>query len=336
MSNDILLAKPILPSDFIDCSVGEPYLIRDNLSSLFPLNSFGKSFSNKELEYQRPNGFKQLVDFLEEKHQAPVIICNGAKQAVGSLLYAIKKNGGKSIGLRIPYWALFKPLIEMHGLNQTEHIDHSDSYLLVHPNNPDGFCYDNHTIDYYSNVCTQTKKPLIHDGAYYSHVYLPRNFELKPIGDVQVFTFSKLFGLSGLRIGYSVFHNTNLYKWVMEYMEHMTVGVSSIAQMFAYDLVTAMHHSPDDARHFEDKSYWDLYKNKQIASHINPKIIDTHNIIPTHGMFLWTRCYNLEAFKNAKINIIDGTAFGAPGFIRMNLALHEEQMIEVVNRLNKG
>ena len=336
MSDDILLAKPILSDGWIDCSVGEPYIIRDNLSGLFPLHTYGKTFTNKELEYQRPNGFKKLVEFLENKHQAPVIVCNGAKQAVGSLLYAIKKNGGKSIGLRVPYWALFKPLIEMHGLNQTEHIDHSDSYLLVHPNNPDGYCYDDRTIDYYGNLCNQTKKTLIHDGAYYSHVYLPSNFDLKPIGDVQVFTFSKLFGLSGLRVGYSVFHNTHLYKHVMEYMEHMTVGVSSIAQMFAYDLVAAMDSNPGDATHFQIKSYWNLYKNKQIASHINPSIIDVENIMTTHGMFLWARCHNLDAFKKAKVNVIDGTAFGAPGFIRMNLALYEDQMIDIVNRLNEG
>lgn len=334
--SDILLAKPTLSEGWIDCSVGEPYLIRENLAKYFPVNSFGQFDCRTDFEYQKPNGMQCLVKELEDKHQAPVIISNGAKQAVGALLYAIRKSGGTKVSMKVPYWGLFKPLIEMHGLSQVEHIDHGDAYLLVHPNNPDGYCYDSNTIDYYTNLCKQTKKPLVHDGAYYSHVYLPRSFDLKPIGDVQVFTFSKLFGLSGLRIGYSVFHDMNLYRLVMEYMEHMTVGVSSVSQLFAYDLLNSMRVRPGLVTKFEDASYSQLQRNKQIASQINPSILDTKNITNTHGMFLWAPCYNFKAFADAKINVIEGTPFGMPGFVRMNLALHEDQMIEIVERLNQG
>src|ERR1700690_2609422 len=168
---DILLAKPTLSEGFIDASVGEPYIIRDQLDNLFTLNDCVSNYSLDIFEYQKPNGYLPLVKELEDKHQAPVVVCSGAKQAISALLYSIKKSGRNKIGLRIPYWALFKPLIKMHGLTQVESIDDSDSYLLVHPSNPDGYCFDNHTIEYYSHLCQEQKKPFIHDPVYYNHVY---------------------------------------------------------------------------------------------------------------------------------------------------------------------
>jgi aspartate/methionine/tyrosine aminotransferase len=332
--DDILLAKPTLAEGFVDASVGEPYIIRDNLADIVALDQLGQCGRNY-FEYQKPNGLPTLVKILEDKHQAPVVITNGAKQSIGALFYACKKLNKSRIGLRNPYWGLFKPLIEMHGLTQVEHIDDSDAYLLVHPNNPDGFMYDEHTLEYYTNLCKEAKKPLIHDGAYYSHVYIPYGIELKPIGDVQVFTFSKLFGLSGLRIGYSVFHNMELYKYVLEYMEHMTVGVSTVSQLFALDLVSTMKNNPTHLKEFESKSYRQLQENKQLASQINPKILDVSGITSNHGMFLWAPCYDFEAFKKAKINVIEGTPFGKPGYVRMNLAFNSNVMSDLVERLNK-
>jgi hypothetical protein len=42
--SDILLAKPKLPEGFIDVSVGEPYLIRDELLSTFNIQHDLKEF----------------------------------------------------------------------------------------------------------------------------------------------------------------------------------------------------------------------------------------------------------------------------------------------------
>lgn len=331
--NDILLAKPSLPPGFIDLAVGEPYVIRNKLFEIFGEFKTHKLRAD-DFEYQNANGYQTLVKQLEDKHGAPVIITNGAKQSVAAVFHACKRLGKLRMGLKTPYWGLFKPLIEMMGLSQVEHIDDSDAYLLVHPNNPDGFMYDEHTLNYYTENCKRTGKPLIHDGAYYSHVYLPQSFELKPIGDVQIFTFSKLFGLSGLRIGYTVFHNTELYKYVLEYMEHMTVGVSITSQMYASSVLTSMGALRDKALSFEEESYALLQINKGIASQINPSILDTSNIEQTVGMFLWAKCHNFDAFKKAKLNVIEGTPFGMPGYVRMNLALDSYNMQEVVERLN--
>jgi len=67
---DILLAKPKLDPSWIDSSVGEPYLIRDNLFDMF---TWDEDVSGLDLSYPFPQGYGPLVKMLEDKHQAPVI-----------------------------------------------------------------------------------------------------------------------------------------------------------------------------------------------------------------------------------------------------------------------
>lgn len=331
--NDILLAKANLPPDFIDCCVGEPHLIRDNLYANFDISSLTPTVSNQNIfEYTKPNGFDPLVKFLEDKHQAPVIISNGAKQCVGSLLYALKKNNRLNIGLTLPFWSLFKPLIEMHGLNLRNSIYASDSFLLVHPNNPDGFVYDFNNLDSIVGTCKELSIPLIHDGAYYDQVYLGESYKLSPIGDVQIFTCSKLLGLSQLRVGYSVFYNTELYKAALEYMEHFTVGVSILSQIFALNIFKEMFYNPDITSSFKNMCYADLSRNRILANTINPEILELKK--DSMGMFLWGKYKDFNKFHEAKISVIEGTPFGMPGYVRLNMAFDERKFKEIIKRLN--
>src|SRR5579885_3412990 len=116
--SDLLLAKPILPPDWIDVSVGEPHLVRDNLSKVFQLEEelrIGHLKLN-DMVYPYPTGYQPLVKLLEEKHKAPVIITNGAKQALGAVFYALSQMGYPGVAMKMPYWALIPPLAKMHGL----------------------------------------------------------------------------------------------------------------------------------------------------------------------------------------------------------------------------
>src|SRR6202000_3518997 len=116
--SDILLAKPKLSADWIDWSVGEPHCVRESLFDVIdPSILTHPSLRERELaEYPSPNGYEPLVKFLEDKHQAPVIITNGAKQALGASFYALQKTGKTTLGMRSPYWALIPPLAKAHGL----------------------------------------------------------------------------------------------------------------------------------------------------------------------------------------------------------------------------
>jgi aspartate/methionine/tyrosine aminotransferase len=339
--SDILLAKPKLPPDWIDVSVGEPHLVRDNLIKVFQLEEELKIGHLKidDLIYPSPVGYQPLVRHLEEKHGAPVIITNGAKQALGACFYALRKLGKEYIAMRNPHWCLIPPLARMHDLKPTfsdPNVESEDPYLLLGPNNPDGFCPSAKELLELSQQYKEAGVPFIHDAAYYTHIYLPETHTLPKIGDVQIYSISKMLGLSGLRLGYAVCHNPEYYKLIQEYMEAMTVGVSISSQTWLFDLLDRrMRSFPTLVRRFEGISSMQLEENKKLCLQISPDILEVPtNVAEVPGMFGWFKTGPKFNFEKSKINFIDGALFGMPGMIRMNLAFDYAKMQEVVNRLN--
>lgn len=333
--SDFLLAKPQLPPDWIDCSVGEPHIVRDILLNIFDVSNYEMPQPEHCWEYPVPTGFQPLVKLLEDKHKAPVIITNGAKQALGASFHALRRMGKKKLGMRTPYWALIPPLVKMHGLEPLTSYVGADCNLLLLPNNPDGFSSRADVVQGFSNNCKEKGVPLIHDAAYYTHTYLPSDHPLDSVGDIQIYSISKMLGLSGLRIGYVVCKNVEFYKYIQEYMEAMTVGVSVVSQIFLYDLMNKMNSYPELTNQFEDLSFQALQNSKGVVKKIRPDVLEVPlDIDSTPGMFGWFKVGAAANFTESKINLIDGALFGVPEMVRMNLGFNTEKMEEIVRRLN--
>lgn len=338
---DILLAKPKLPPDWIDVSVGEPHLVRDNLFKIFQLEEelTISRLKMDDLVYPPPNGLPALVKHLEDKHGAPVIVTNGAKQALGAVFYALKKLGHNNVSMKDPYWCLVPPLARMHGLEAWLHEPNPDNgspYVLLAPNNPDGSCGSPEELKATAQQYKDKNIPFIHDAAYYTHIYLPETHTLPVIGDVQIFSISKMLGLSGLRLGYVVCRNPEYYKLILEYMEAMTVGVSMASQTWLFDLLDRrMRSFPTLVQKFEGVSSMELEANKKLCLKLDPEILEVPaNLVEIPGMFGWFKVGPKADFTKSKINLIDGSLFGRVGMVRMNLAFHSDKMEEIVNKLN--
>jgi aspartate/methionine/tyrosine aminotransferase len=332
MDYDLLLANNPLPHDWIDLAIGEATIIRQALTRAFDLSSFTFPLSKDTSNYQPPNGYKPLVDLLEQKYDAPVIITNGAKQGLAASFYAFSKLGKCRLGVRNPYWALIPPLAKTHGLSLS---DKYDCFLAITPNNPDGFSYSAAYSQYLASYHRSLGIPFVHDAAYYTHTYLPDDYKLLPFGDLQLYSISKMLGLSGLRLGYIVCSNPDYYNLLREYVETMTVGVSTASQYILHQLLCEMSSSPDKTRRFIVESRDDLYRAKFLVRTIRKDIIDTPDDVEhIPGMFLWARLKQKDAFKRAKINISYGEAFGMPGYVRVNLAADINTIMIAINRVN--
>lgn len=340
--SDILLAKPELPEGWLDFTVGEAVVVRNAVLKHFNL-SLSQPAIESLLDYPAPNGNKELIKLLEDKYQVPVIITNGCKQALGASFYLLNKLGYKSIGMRLPYWALIPPLVKAHGLKSVfldstlpedyyEAVSY-DSYLDLSPNNPDGWTTSSDMMKKMEEFHKEEGIPLIHDAAYYSHSYLPSSHELVKYGDLQLYSVSKMYGLSGLRLGYIVCNNTSYYKTLCEYTEMMTVGVSTASQQLFAQLLW-QEKSLGNA--YELEAYNNLLEAKRLFKTISSEIIEVpDNFENTPGMFAWVKVKNRAAFNKAQINVIDGDPFGVPGYIRMNLGVPLSMLQEAVDRLNK-
>lgn len=343
---DILLARPNLPSGFIDVSVGEPHLVRDTLLDIFDIKEELRAghLTVEGLMYPYPTGYQPLVSLLEEKHGHPVIITNGAKQALGAVFYALKKLGHTEVGMRLPYWALIPPLVTMHGL-ESKFEDPATTipaempvrpHLLLAPNNPDGKCYSPKELQQMDQIYKTAGVPLIHDAAYYTHIYLPETHTLPTVGDVQIYSISKMLGFSGLRIGYVVCRNMEFYRLIQEYMEAMTVGVSIASQTWLYDLMSRrMKPYPTLVQKFEAVCATAMKENKKLCLGIRPEVLEVpSDLVSQSGMFGWFKVGPKADLTQSKVNFIDGALFGVPGMVRMNLGFSSDKMSEIVKRLN--
>jgi aspartate/methionine/tyrosine aminotransferase len=322
-----VLEKHNLPGDYIDLAVGEATIVKDVLLSMFDV-----SYKVDDFAYQSPAGYRPLVAFLEDKHNAPVVMCAGAKQALCASFYALKQMGKSSIHMRTPYWALLPQIIEMYGLNWNR--KDYDSILIVNPNNPDNYVQDIHTADFVLARCAEKDIPVIHDAVYYNRVYM-QDHPLKPFGNVQLFSFSKYLGLSGLRIGYAVCYDNKFYPKIKEYVEATTVGVSVASQQLIYSLLCTMKKDKEKTKEFEDRCKSLLIKNKVILKSIRQDVLEvSSNIEDEPGMFAWLKVGPKCDFEKARIHTVDGKLFGVNGMVRLNLGLPAEIMTEAVERLN--
>lgn len=332
--DDIWLANNNNPGDWLDLSIGEPKSLANILSKIYKIEC--NNFIDKKLwEYQRPNGYPELVAELERRHGAKVVITNGAKQALAASLYALKKHGASNVGMRLPFWTLIPPLAEHTGLevkhaSPGDDLTGIDSYMLVAPNNPDGYClYDNN----FEKECKAKGIPLVHDGAYYTEVYVPGARPIK--GDMQIFSISKMYGLSGLRIGYIVCHDKKYYNDLTWYMETFTVGVSTVSQCILLDILKRENEMPELKKLFEEKAQNELSACKNALLQLNQSVIDVpDNIVNVKGMFAWVRVLRPDIVDKAKVKLIDGKLFGCPGMARMNLGVGFETINEMVRRIN--
>lgn len=336
--NDILLAKPNLPNGWLDVSAGEPYSIRECLDKAFSLNPYTIPNEKGLWDYPHPQGNLDLVKILEDKYHAPVVITNGAKQGLAAALYVLKHQFGRlTVGLGKNYWALLPPLVKAQHLIPLEDLEGGDATLLVSPNNPDGATLTEKEVKELTERCKARGRILIHDAAYYTHTYLPETHLLKPIGDVQVFSASKAYGLSGLRLGWVVCWNKDFYQPLCEYMEMMTVGASNLSQLFLRDLLTRMYAYPSLLGKFEGLSSMALEKTKTIIKGVNPEVLEVpKDFEKTNGMFGFFKKGAKADFEKAKVHVADGKHFGAEEYVRLNLAFGEEKMNEIVKRLNES
>lgn len=278
--------------------------------------------------YQPAAGKPDLVTILEKKYDAKIVICNGAKQALAAGMYSFKKSGLATIYYEKPYYPANPSLTESIGLTWCDK-GSASSFLITSPNNPCGKNYSNLDL-----IGWRYNGPMIHDAAYYTDIYLPDDQMTLPLGDIQVFSMSKMYGLSGLRIGYAVCHNEKYYKDVVNYMEMTTAGVSTASQDIARNIEMFFRDNPASYKAFVDEARASIALARKELEKLDPEVLE---LMPcqSNSMFGWFKRGPKLNNKVAKVHILDGSLFGAPGMMRMNIAHPPEVIREAVARLNK-
>lgn len=331
---DVLMARTSLPSDVVDLGIGEPYVLQEFVAGVHDL-SHTRFDVPRVWEYAPPSGFGPLVKALEDRYQAPVVVTTGAKQGLLAAFVALASRGKTNISCRAPYWPSFPHMSSRSGLKWVPsiwyHEPGTDACLLVHPNNPDG-----HAPAYSeaAALCAHLREegvPVIHDAAYYTPSYIRPTYHLGPLGDMQVFSASKMFGLSGLRLGWVVCHNSSYVDDLTAYVEATTAGVSTASQRTLLALLEVEAALPSMSRVYEASMRDHLQWAHSCLTHL-PEAVGVATT--SSGMFGWIKTGVRFRPDQARVHVLDGAAFGYPGYARLNLAVPRETLLTGLRRLS--
>ena len=327
----------------IDLRIGEARILRDITTKLFYLDWLTIMMEASDWEYQS-YGYRPLVKYLEDRYNAPIVITNGANQALHAAMYALKQMGYPNIGFRVPYWSRIPEIAQTVGIPHLsfegeilpeENSQNISSYLMTMPNNPDGYLPSLERVRLVSEVLKEQNIPLIHDAVYYNRTCLPIDYPIENIGDVQIYSASKTYGLSSMRIGYMVVHNIDFYNLLLDYMELSTVGVSVPSQKLFLQLLQREDAMPMLKQNFEQQSREELKKAKQLFKTIDPEVLElSENFETISGMFAWVKPKQPDVFEKTNIAVLNGDVFGMPGYARINMAAGNDIIAETVKRLN--
>ena len=146
-------------------------------------------------------------------------LVNGSSEGIRFVMQAFTSPGGRIVGVT-PSYAMFEVYSEMYGrvfepVHYTEDLKMPVSnilekltedvqlLILVNPNNPMGNTYSEEEFEQIFKKASENEITILIDEAY--HYFYPKTFIKYALEKEHVFvtrTFSKLFSLAGLRLGY--------------------------------------------------------------------------------------------------------------------------------------
>ena len=286
-----------------------------------------------------------------------VIISAGAKQAIYNFLLCVV-NPGDEVIFPVPYWVSYPDMITLVGgvpvqVRPQEGIQitfeqikqavtpKTKAIMLNSPNNPSGTVFGDAFIKNLVEYCEQKKIWLMTDDIYHQLVFdgvtpvSPFAFAKDNSNIVAINGVSKVYGLTGLRIGWAVSSNTELIA-AMGRMQAQTNSCNSdVSEAAALAALTGPQDCVDELRKI-------LQNNRDVLIAELSKIPDVKINIPkgTFYCFADFSKYNkdslaLSAFFLDKffVAVVPGVSFGLDGYLRISYCASKENIIEGVSRI---
>jgi len=311
---------------------------------------------------------KSMRDSGLEVDPANLIVTNGGKHAVYNCMQALL-NPGDEVLLPAPYWTTYPEPVALAGattvvlptdaasgfrvsVDQLEaaRTPNTKALIFVSPSNPTGGVYPRDEIEAIGRWAVEHEVWVITDEIYEHLVYGGATHHSMPVlvpelADrcVVLNGVAKTYAMTGWRVGWMT-GPPDLIKAASTLQSHSTSNVNNIAQVAAaaallgpLDAVTQMREAFD---------------RRRITMHRMLNEIDGAVCGETQGAF-----YAFPSFEavlgrqiagrkisttvelagvildEAKVAIVPGEAFGAPGYARLSFALGDDDLAEGVSRM---
>ncbi len=349
----------------INMGVGEP----KNKAPLNAILSSAAKLTTGDIKYSPTDGIpslkKAILRYTEENYDKivrpeNVIVSSGAKQSLFNLLYTIL-NPQDEVILLAPYWVSYPEMIKMcWGVpvvvtpedgrfeptlaEVEERVSSSTKAIILNsPNNPSGWLYSEELVASLVDFCERRDIYLIMDDIYHKLVFDGRvvpaayKFTTKDLESSKIVVvngISKLYGMTGFRIGWCV-----APKPIVEVMTNVQVQTTSctsvVLQAAAEGALNGLQGLVESLRMTMENNRSVIVQ--ELKSFTGVKIVEPRGTFYTFPDF---RAYNkssveLASFllKKAKVVVVPGKEFGLEGHIRLSFAVTVKDITESIARL---
>ena len=310
------------------------------------------SKKQRTFKYGPIQGEERLRNLLAKEYKGAdahnFVICNGASEAL-DLIFRVLPGVSKrrKVLMPRPYYYSYPFMVKFAGLTpvftdlKDGRIDLNDfekkvrgsaAVLINSPSNPTGRVEDIETLKQIERITRKLGIYLISDEVYKDLIYERENYVPKGKQVITVNSFSKTFGMCGLRVGYLYSPDKNLVQKVIEMKVHTSMNTNTLAQEMAVAALLA------------PKSYIEKQKEiwKKRRDYIYQGLLDLGLDLwrPEGAFYVFPKVKNpskvvSDLYFKYKVIVYDGTWFGSPERIRLSYALDIEMMKEGLNKIGK-
>jgi aspartate/methionine/tyrosine aminotransferase len=301
---------------------------------------------------------------------AQILVTNGGKQAIANS-FAVLCDPGDEVLVLAPYWTTYPEVIALAGgvpvvittdvasgfratIDQLEaaRTPRTKVLLFVSPSNPTGAVYPRHEIEAIGRWAVEQGLWVLTDEIYEHLVYGGAEHHSMPVlvpelaeRCVVVNGVAKTYAMTGWRVGWMI-GPTDVVTAATNLQSHETSNVANVSQRAALAAVSGDLAAAAAMR--------DAFDRRRLTIHAMLNEIEGITCLLPEGAFYafpsvegllghdirghrpTTSAELAElAIDEARVAVVPGEAFGAPGYFRMSYALGDDDLVEGVSRLAK-
>jgi len=325
-----------------------------------------KKVQSGKIKYSPASGLPELkeavCEYTKEQYgkeitKENVIITGGAKQAIYNFLLCAV-NPGDEVVFSAPYWVSYPEMVKLvggvpvvvrpkEGIKVTiEEIKtaitpKTKAIMFNSPNNPSGVLFEAEFIKDLVELCEEKNIWLMTDDIYHQLVFggkkapSPYAYAKNPDNIVVINGVSKLYGLTGLRIGWGVSTNTEMIKAMGRMQAQTTSCTSDLSQVGA---LAALKEDKDFIKTLQKtlETNRDILINelKQIPN-IKINISDGTFYCLVDFSYYNKSSLEMSAFLLEKVLVatMPSAPFGIDGYLRISYCAGKENIMEGIKRI---
>lgn len=300
-----------------------------------------------------------------EYDQNQIVVSCGAKHSLFNAMWVLLDPGDEVI-LFAPYWATYCDQVRLCGgtpvvvetraedgfIPRYEDIrekvtSRTKLILLNSPCNPTGAVFPRETLKEIAALAIRHDLWVISDEIYERLVYGQANVSFPSLGrDVKERTIliggvSKTYSMTGWRIGYMA-APTEVTKAVGCFQDQVTSNPTSFAQKGAIAAMNLHDQVVENMRaEFEARRDLTLEELSKIPNLVLPKPGGAFYVFIGAGSYLKGSCQSDLALaemllEDAHVALVPGSAFEAPGFLRLSYTASRENIVRGVQRIGEA